>query len=569
MATIPRSLSKIIIRLFVVLGVVTACIGVNIGTAAADEIPPAPVITDPIAADPMGGPTADADMSVPCEEPFGDLCIPVPPYGILAINYDTDGSPLATAAVVDDQGNLGGLWVNFTIAGDATFIDGATSIYVYADPTTGLATTSIYPLSNTCGSLNFDVSASLQYGDSEIPLQGSPAHGGFVFPQCSVSMGLSLIPTNSGDVYANGMDSWTGLIQLIGTDGAPITGQADQFSITIYQLMGDAIYPTDAVTASPIIENGDGSYSVLFATLTPGEYTIDVAWQDLTIYGSNWMTFYGTTEPPSITEANGHIITGFTSPATTILVTDSFAATLGIAQSDDEGFWYIPTPVGTPSQMITANVVDESGTILAQSSAWLDTDVPLPPRVDIANTTEVAGFAGAVEPFAPVYITFPNGTTIGFFANEDGSYNLATPAYMIAGVVSVVQLDYAGNESDPTVIDLTITLPLIVGVQSAQIYPGDIQVVTGQNFQPGEKVSALLSTNSTVLAVGFADNTGTVRVSFPIPTDTEVGFLNVILTGAQSGEGAAAFEVLAPVPVQQCWYVTYIKTILKLWLWWR
>ena len=573
MATIPRSLSKIFIRLFVALGVATACIGVNVGTAAADEVPPIPAITDPIATEPVGDPVVDdivVNDPLPCDDPSDVGCVVLTapyPMGYLDLIQYEDGTLLAAVSVYAGEGQFGGLWVSLTIEGDATFSDGLTSISVYTDPGSGAASTPIYLVANSCDTLEFDVSASIEYGDSEIPLQGSPAHASFPPPtNCSsiASLDIALTPTNPGDVYANGVDSWTGIITLMAGD-VPILDSASNLTITVYRPAGDIIAPTDVVSTSRITDNGDGTYTVLFTTTTPGWYQVSVVWGTLSADAYS-MIFYGMAEPPSITEANSRFISGFSSPGATILVKGSFVYSLGTAEADDEGFWNMTTPEGTPSQTITANVVDQSGAILAYTSGWLDTEVPNPPRVDIANMTEVAGFAGAAEPFAPVYATFPNGIVISLFANEDGSYSIATPVDMIDGVASVVQHDIAGNESDPVLVDLVRSQPLVVTVQSAQVYAGGIQVVVGQNFQPGEEVSALLSTNDTVLAQGFADGTGTVTLSFTVPADTAAGILNVVLTGAQSGSVAASFEVL--VPVQECWYVSYVKAVLRLWFWW-
>lgn len=486
MTTIPRSLSNIIVRLFIAMGVVAAFIGVGAGTAAADEVTGSPVVADPIPdpiasdpivvndpiTDPILPPTTPDPIVVPdpilepepvCDpaDPGAANCVaPYPyPWSAVWIEYDVNGDATAAAIVYDDQGMPQGLPVQFTIVGDATFTDGQTSVFVYPDDT-GRASAPIVRLPDNCAPVGFDVYAAFAYADSLIPLEGSPVPGnlqpieGCFTPQLSII----LAPTNSGPVYANGVDSWSGIITLSDPDGAPILGAS--FDVGIFQLFGDVIQFTDNVTITDFIDYGNGTYAFLFTSLYPGEYSVGVAWQDLSNYAS-WMTFYGLPDSPTVITANANTIAGFTMPMATVQISDSLGNVLSVVEANDAGFWGLGTPAGTPSQQITVSILDEFGNILASTTAWLDTDIPGPPRVDRATVTEVAGDAGAAEPNATILVNFPNGSVWSAVVAADGSYSVSTPEGTTEGtVVTVSAADSAGNVSDPTTVTLTAEQPI-------------------------------------------------------------------------------------------------------------
>lgn len=598
MATISRSLSKMIVHLFITMGVVAAFVGVDVGIAAADEVSPTPVVVDPtpdpIATDPVpcnnfiidpeastmtltdgpvytnyrdyyaltitpvsqcgtpidvldsilvsfsfidevtglpveysyppldsqaipglppyvptpilvtgpngmsdgtilvrlfGDQPGTYDMTVFCNDvtmnttPWILTFIPAEvPFGTLSITGDAPNAMVATATVTDDQGQPGG-FVRFTITGNGTFVDGQTETWVFADTSTGIASAPIYSAVSGCDEIDFTVSGAIMYADSLIPLDNSPIQ--ILVPPSPQSCGptttlsFDMAPTNNGTiVYANGTDSWTGTVTLTQSDGTPITGVASEFLVAVAQAENDLyIDATNSVAMSDITDNGDGTYTVLFTTTTPGDYIVAMAWNDV-VGISPWITFAPLPTPPVVSDANQYFIAGSTEPGAIILISDSTGETLGIVMADDQGHWSMPTPEGTASQQITVNVVDWSRTVLASMTTWLDTDSPEPPRVDVANASQVSGGLGAAEPFATIFVTFPDETTFRTTAEENGTYSIATPADMIEGVVRVVQADTAGNQSSPTVVDLVLA------------------------------------------------------------------------------------------PVQECWYVSYVKAILKLWFWW-
>ena len=155
----------------------------------------------------------------------------------------------------------------------------------------------------------------------------------------------------------------------------------------------------------------------------------------------------------TVINANSYRIAGTAWPGAEVRVDDASGVILGSVTADGQGAWEMDTPASTRSQQITVTMLDNADSV----TAWLDTDLPDPPRVDRADGTEVAGDLGAAEPFALVSIVFPDMTQGSATAAENGSYSIATPPDMSDGVVTAYQSDTAGNASGPTVADLVVT----------------------------------------------------------------------------------------------------------------
>jgi len=369
----------------------------------------------------------------------------------------TSGSTIATVLVVDSQGEPAvGVEVTLSIEGMGQFANGETDMTLPTD-TAGQAVALVTATSDGCDEQGFDVSAIMTA--SEVPLAGSPVHA-TVLPApgiCGPTLTIAATPTNGGIVYANGADSWTGYFLLTARDGTPVTGGAEGFhSITVTDENGELAY---WVTASNVTEIGGGTYAAEFTTTIPGTYKMTAVWKDSGTDETVLMTFAPAPAPPVVVQANAYHVHGTAAPGQFVQVGDENGIIWGPAVTGDDGSWQILTPPDTPSQQIVVSVVGEYGSVLAQTTAWLDADLPEPPRVDRVNATEVAGDAGAAEPHADVFVTFPDGRWDARFADENGAYSIPTPSDMTGGPVSVMQVDTAGNNSASISVDLVVTPP--------------------------------------------------------------------------------------------------------------
>ena len=306
------------------------------------------------------------------------------PTGTLMVADVVNGTTAATANVVDAQGApAAGIDVSFQIDGNALFDNGGTTITVPTD-TTGRATAPITVNLDACDTTQFTVSASLSTTGTMVPLPGSPLHvtAGPPPGACRLILTVDLTETAGGIVYANGQDSWTGTVTATMSNGKSVTdiGSLGDCGLSIYQVVGSVTQPTDAVTVSSWMNNGNGRYTVQFTSTQPGTYVVSTP-REAAGEPSNEMTF----QP-------------------------------------------LPTP-------------------------------PAPPRVDRANETEVAGDLGAAEPAALVIVKFPDGSLSTATVSDNGSYSIAVPEGMGEGEITVYQTDTAGNQSDPTMANLTVTPP--------------------------------------------------------------------------------------------------------------
>lgn len=274
--------------------------------------------------------------------------------------------------------------------------------------------------------------------------------------------------------------------------------------------------------------------------------------------------------PPQVTLANATIIEGNATPGATVQVVSAAGTVLGTSRVDLTGFWSIPTPSGARSQQIIANALNSKSVVVASSTAWLDTDMPAPARIDQANTQEVSGNIGAVEGSTTLTVIFPDGTIILALANADGSYSVATPAGMPLGVVTVIVTDLAGNPSTPVTGNLVAYVAPVykisVSVKYAQVEVGGQQTVTGKGFKYLERVTAqLCSTTCTTVGTGYAGLNGQVTITFTVPDTTTLGNYTVTLTGPTSGSGIASFQVIVPEAPPISKYCAYLLWWAKWW----
>lgn len=149
-----------------------------------------------------------------------------------------------------------------------------------------------------------------------------------------------------------------------------------------------------------------------------------------------------------------------------------------------------------------------------------DTTAPEPPRVDVANASSVSGGLGAAEPGSIVTVVFPGGTTGTDVANGDGSYDVATPAGVTSGQVSVTATDAAGNVSDPTTAYLDTDRP-----EPARIDRADLAEVSGSvgAAEALSHVSVVFPDGSTETTQAQSDGS----YSVPTPAGMVVGTVTV------------------------------------------
>ncbi|MDR1118333.1 MAG: hypothetical protein LBL01_03420, partial [Bifidobacteriaceae bacterium] len=111
--------------------------------------------------------------------------------------------------------------------------------------------------------------------------------------------------------------------------------------------------------------------------------------------------------------------------------------------------------------------------------------------------------------------------------------------------VSIVEIDPAGNE---LVTPWRIGIPRVTAAKRS-LFPGEEQSVTGENFQPGEAVTAVMRSDPVEIGKATADKDGRAVFTWKVAADTALGEHAAEVTGPLSGMAKASFEVAAkPVP---------------------
>jgi hypothetical protein len=104
----------------------------------------------------------------------------------------------------------------------------------------------------------------------------------------------------------------------------------------------------------------------------------------------------------------------------------------------------------------------------------------------------------------------------------------------------VTVTDPAGNVSPGVIIEVKA---LIAAVAHPVVYPGDEQVITGYNFNAGERVDLVIYSDPFAAGWGVADRNGTVTITFVVPDGMEYGQHTATMTGSRSGSVSTTFEV--------------------------
>ncbi|MDR2931447.1 MAG: Ig-like domain-containing protein [Propionibacteriaceae bacterium] len=258
-------------------------------------------------------------------------------------------------------------------------------------------------------------------------------------------------------------------------------------------------------------------------------------------------------DAPVIDHANDSVIDGQAEPGSTVTVTypknDGSTGTVGPITVSPEGDWSIPTPDDAKDGgQISAVATDEAGNVSEPDTAILDRTPPTKPDASSPNGTEVIGKG---DPGDTATVTDPDGkplpgceaTVIGV----DGTWSCTpTDPLQPGDKVTVVVTDPAGNQSEPTVVTVG---SLQIEVAYPTRNPGQTEVVTGSNFNPGERVCLVVHSTGVDLGCQTADKDGKVTFSFTVGSELAVGTHTVTLTGEKSGSVSAVFSVTTAISV--------------------
>ncbi|WP_330565713.1 Ig-like domain-containing protein [Pseudomonas yamanorum] len=301
----------------------------------------------------------------------------------------------------------------------------------------------------------------------------------------------------------------TGSVSAIATDKAGLPSQQAQ------QLYVDAMAPavpglelangkSGAIVASGIAEPGstvkvtfpagkgtevladeDGKYSLTSVANQPSG-TVSASATDAAGNASPSvkLPYVDTTAPqaPSLLLLDGEkgtvVVSGTAELNTTVKVTFSDGTWVN-TPVNAQGLYSVTSPANQPTGTVTAVAIDKAGnTSLPKELTFTDTTAPVTPTLIVtATANDHLSVIGTTEPAAKVTVTFPDGTRSTIDADAKGTFTTVSEKPQMAGDVTAVAQDLAGNSSTKVTLKV-LPAPSLMIVDDVEPHTGGVSVAT-------------------------------------------------------------------------------------------
>lgn len=336
------------------------------------------------------------------------------------------------------------------------------------------------------------------------------------------------------------------VIDLLAPD-APIIDPSNGFKLSICAEPGSAIVVRDKThrTIPGTLSKGKNGCVVFSPSsrLTEADgvqvYALDLA--------GNWSPasdpFVKTTAPvsPETEPSNGMVITGGTIGQTDsiqFLNGDGIPLRGEVAIDERGQFTFTPSPRAVTGDEVIMRVSDLVGNATEVPVPIFSTP-PVPAVVSEFTSRIVSGYAA---PGSTVSVTDENGVLIGTAtAGLDGRFEIALSlAPKRHEVITVVVADQFGNRSEELKLRLSGASILL---ERAMLAKGDLQVVHGFGYVPGERVTAQLDNSGLVLATAVAGASGNISLEVNVDSSVALGQHTVLLAGEKTVLRSDTFTV--------------------------
>ena len=241
-------------------------------------------------------------------------------------------------------------------------------------------------------------------------------------------------------------------------------------------------------------------------------------------------------------------------PGATVTVKDGHGnvlCTVTVPATSKDGAWscHLNAPLPDGDQTIVANQTDIAGNVGADSAPirlHVKTTAPTDPVVDPTNGSEITG---TTDPDTTVTVTDEDGNPVpgcqAIKPDSNGRFSCRPDTPIKPGTqITITATDKAGNQSNP--VKVTVGA-LAIKIDKPVVKIGDVQTVTGYNFNPGERVHLELFSATLDGGYSTANADGTVAFVFAVPDLLQAGTHTARLTGDQSGAVSGTFEVTTVV----------------------
>jgi adhesin/invasin len=226
------------------------------------------------------------------------------------------------------------------------------------------------------------------------------------------------------------------------------------------------------------------------------------------------------------------------------VVTDSSGQEIGRCEVEADGTFDCELPGLEHNQTVHVVVVDQAGNGSERAEALVDAVAP------VSQPTPSDGEAMSGRGEAP-----GDGIVVRDSAGEE-----LCATTVQDDLTWTCQLRPAAQEGDKVVVEETdpalnvtrtdwrIGLPRLK-IGKPGLAPGETQTVTGENFQPGEAVAAVMRSDPLEIGTATADSEGRAAFTWTVPAATAAGQHQVELSGPLSGQVAGGFLVVPQLPV--------------------
>ena len=407
-------------------------------------------------------------------------------------------------------------------------------------------------ISGDLGAVEANATVTVTFPDGTTTSAGANADGSYVVstPAGMVSGEITVVVT---DTAGNVSTPVTMVLDTVApqapevdtTNGSQVSGWAEPGSmITVTNTDGVAV-----PGCATVLAGADGFFSCV---PSPALTTSATALVTATDPAGN--TSLAVTVPvvdegaipatPVVVTANASTIAGTAPAGTTVVV--GYQTADGPrpvqTQADVAGAWAITTPDDAIDGPIAVAAIDADQRTSQLAQAILDRTAPDAPVVQVADDVQISGTA---EAGSWVQISYADGTALAdTIADTDGVWLVPTPDNAHTSTISVITTDAAGNQSQATVVPLTIPAPAPPVISS----PVDGTVMSGTSVSlagtgiTGATVTVADSDGSTV-CTALVDTNRTWNCSGTLGDATHVLTATQVVTGAGQSPASPAVSV--------------------------
>lgn len=326
------------------------------------------------------------------------------------------------------------------------------------------------------------------------------------------------------------------------TDGSVLSDSTPTISGTGEAGATITVYDQDGDILGTAVVDADGNWTLESVELISGEYTIVAEQSDAAGNVSeqsepvSFVLDAVAPGAPVITEpGDGDTInddtptvTGTGEPGATVTVTVD-GEEIGTAVVDEDGNWSVevPEPLEDGDHVIGAVQTDPAGNVSEEVTVDIVVDTTVEPPTITAPTDgssitdDTPEIIGTGEPGATVIISVDGDEVGQVIVDEDGNWSFTPEEPLGEGdhVISAIQVDPAGNTSEPTEVEVTVIEdaeapppPTITSPEDGEQVDDRTPTIEGTG-RPGAVVTVIIDGTDTIS--GTVDHNGNWSITVP------------------------------------------------------